>query len=155
MPRYKARFDPSGRRCPPYGDKQTARLPEYTAGRTQQSAARARVSGVQSKCKRTFFWGGWQKIVAQIRGVFRKIIIYYPPGGQISAPEHLFTPNFCLHTVTTGSGFRNFGNSLRNFHLLTEIYPMVPFPSSLGVGISDYTPTPLRWAPLTRARPRA
>ena len=30
-------------------------------------AASARVCGVQPKCKPTFFWGGWQKIVAQIR----------------------------------------------------------------------------------------
>jgi hypothetical protein len=113
--------------------------------------ASARVSGVQSKCKRTFFWRGWQKIVAQIRGVFRKIIIYYPFWGQNLAPKHIFTPIFRLHTVTTGSGLRTYGYFLRTFHVPTEIYPMVPFPPSLGVGVSDYTSTPLRWTPLTRA----
>ena len=85
-------------------------------------SARARVSGVQPKCKLTFFWGGWQKIVAQIRGVFRKTIIYYPPGGRIFAQNQLFTPFFRLHTVTTGSGDRVYGYFLRVFHLLIEIY---------------------------------
>ena len=94
---------------------------------------------------------GWQKIVAQIRGVFRKIFIYYPLWGQNLAPKHVFTPNFRLHTVTTGSGFRTFRNSFRTFHLLTEIYPLVPFPPSLSAVVSDYTSTPLRWTPLTRA----
>ena len=73
----------------------------------------------------------------------------YPPR---MARKHVFTPTFCLHTVTTGSDFRNFGNSLRNFHLLIEICPLVPFPPSLGAMVSDYTSTPLRWTPLTRVR---
>ena len=60
--------------------------------------------------------------MAQIRGVFQKIIIYYPPGGQIFAQNQLFTPIFRLHTVTTGSGYQPFGYFLQPFHLLIEIY---------------------------------
>ena len=81
----------------------------------------------------------------------RKIIICYPLSRQILAQKHVFTPIFRLHTVTTGSGFRNFRNSLRNFHLLTEIYSMVPFPPSLRVGFSRYTSGLVRWTPPTRA----
>ena len=87
----------------------------------------------------------------QIRGAFRKIFIYYPLWGKNLALKHVFTPNFCLHTVTTGSGLLTFDCPLLTFHLLTEIYPMVPFPPSLGAVVSDYTSTPLRWTPLTRA----
>ena len=58
------------------------------------SLASARVCGVQPKCKPTFFWGGWQKIVAQIRGVFRKIITNTPLGGQNLAQNGVFTPRF-------------------------------------------------------------
>ena len=32
----------------------------------------AEVRGLHSTCNLTFFWAGWQKIVAQIRGVFLK-----------------------------------------------------------------------------------
>ena len=63
--------------------------------------ASARVCGVQPKCKPTFFWGGWQKIVAQIRGVFRKMITNTPPGGQNLAQNGVFTPRFRLHTGVT------------------------------------------------------
>ena len=63
--------------------------------------ASARVGGVQPKCKPTFFWGGWQKIVAQIRGVFRKMITNTPPGGQNLAQNGVFTPRFRLHTGVT------------------------------------------------------
>ena len=98
-------------------------------------------------CNLTFFSGGWQKIVAQIRGVFRKMFIYYSPGGRNLAPKHLFTPIFRLHTVTAGFGDRPFGYFLRPFHVFTEIYPLVPFPPSVREGVSDYTRTSLRWAP--------
>ena len=69
----------------------------------------------------------------------------YPPGRR--ARKHVFTPAFRLHTVVAGSDLRNFGNSLRNFHLLTEIYPLVPFPPSVHEGFSDYRRTSLRWGP--------
>ena len=87
--------------------------------------------------------------MAQIRGVFRKIIINYPPGGQIVAPKHIFTPIFRLHTVTTGSGLRCFCSFLRCFDVLIEIYPLVPFPSSVREGVSDVTADVLRWGPVT------
>ena len=54
------------------------------------AAARA----LQLKCNLTFFRVGWQKIVAQIRGFFRKIFIYYPLWEQNLAPKHVFTPIF-------------------------------------------------------------
>lgn len=38
------------------------------------------------------------------------------------------------------------------FHLLIEIYPLVPFPPTVVEGFSDYTRTCLRWTPLTVAR---
>ena len=119
---------------------------------TASVCAPAEVRGLQLTCNLAFFWAGWQKIVAQIRGVFRKIFIYYPLWEQNLAPKHVFTPILCLHTVTTDSSLRFYGYLLRFFHLLTEIYPMVPFPPSVREGVSDYTSTPLRWTPLTSAR---
>ena len=59
-----------------------------------RSSAQAEVRGLQAPYNLTFFWAGWQKIVAQIRGVFRKMIYYYPLGAQIFAPKHVFTPIF-------------------------------------------------------------
>ena len=50
-----------------------------------------------------------------------------------------------------GSDFRTFGYFLRTFHLLIEIYPMVPFPSSVRVGFLGYTRTLVRCTPVTRA----
>ena len=44
--------------------------------------APARVRGSQVKCDLTFSAPGWQKIVAQIRGVFRKRNTDTPPRGQ-------------------------------------------------------------------------
>ena len=111
--------------------------------------ASARVCGVQPNCKPTFFWGGWQKIVAQIRGVFRKTILTTPPGG-LKKSSHLFfvfTPSPRV-LVTRVFGF---GYFLRPFHLLIEIYPLVPFPPTVGKGFSDYTRTSLQWTPLTVA----
>ena len=113
---------------------------------------RATVRGVRSPCNLTFSAAGWQKIVAQIRGVFRKIITHPPPGGRILAQNHVFTPIFCLHTVTKVCGYRPFGYFLRPFHLLIEIYPLVPFPPSVRERVSDYTRTSLQWTPLTVAR---
>ena len=113
--------------------------------------APAGVTGHQSTCNLTFFWGGWQKIVAQIRGVFRKIIIYYPPEGRILARNHVFTPIFRLHTVTTGSGERLYGYFLRLYHLLIEMYPLVPFPPSGRERVSECTRATLLWTPLTPA----
>ena len=55
----------------------------------------AMVRGVWSPCNLTLFRGGWQKIVAQIRGVFRKMIPDYPPGGLKNTFSHtvfVFTP---------------------------------------------------------------
>ena len=54
------------------------------------------------------------------------MFIYYPPRGQNLAPKHLFTPIFCLPTVTTGSGDMPFGYLLLPFHVFTEIYPLIP-----------------------------
>ena len=60
---------------------------------------------------------------------------YYPPGGEIWPPKPLFmplfTPIFRLHAVTAGSGDRDFGYFLRDFHVLIDIYPLVPFPPSV------------------------
>ena len=75
-----------------------------------------------------------------------------PPGGRILPPNQVFTPIFRLHTVTTGSGDRPFGCFLRPFHLLIEIYPMVPFPPSVRLGVSDVRADVLRWGPVTSAR---
>ena len=66
--------------------------------------------------------------------------------------NRLFTPFFCIHTITAARGLRCFARLLRCFHLLTEIYPMVPFPPSVREGVSDYTSTSLRWMPMTSAR---
>ena len=118
-------------------------------------SVRATVRGVSSPCNLTFSGTAWQKIVAQIRGVFRKIITHYPPGGRILARNYVFTPTFCLHTVTTGSGDMPFGYFLMTFHVLIEIYPLVPFPPSVRERVSDYTRTSLQWTPLTVARTSA
>ena len=64
-------------------------------GSLPYALARAQVRGLKPMCNLTFFWGGWQKIVAQIRGVFRKIILTTPPGGlenTFSHPLFVFTP---------------------------------------------------------------
>ena len=63
--------------------------------------ASAEVMGPQSTSHHSSFWGGWQKIVAQIRGVFRKMITNTPPGGQNLAQNGVFTPRFRLHTGVT------------------------------------------------------
>ena len=68
------------------------------------------------------------------------------------ARNYVFTPTFCLHTVTTGSGDMPFGYFLMTFHVLIEIYPLVPFPPSVRERVSDYTRTSLQWTPLTVAR---
>ena len=112
--------------------------------------ASARVGGVQQRCNVTFFRGGWQKIVAQIRGVFRKTITNTPPGGQNLAQNGVFTPRVCLHSGSTGSNFRSFGYFLRSFLLLIEIYPLVPSPPSVRLGFSRYTPDP---CPVDAANP--
>ena len=62
-------------------------------------AVRATVRGVRSPCNLTFSAAGWQKIVAQIRGVFRKIITHPPLEGgfwpkiTFSHPFFVFTPS--------------------------------------------------------------
>ena len=61
-------------------------------------------------------------------------------------------PIFRLHAVTAGFGDRLFGYFFRLFYVLTEIYPLVPFPPSVCEGVSDYTRTSLRWTPGTSAR---
>ena len=68
------------------------------------------------------------------------------------APKHFFTPFFRVHTFTTGSGDRDYGYFLRDFHVLIEIYPLVPFSSSVCEGMSDVTADVLRWGPVTSAR---
>ena len=68
--------------------------------------------------------------------------------------KHAFTPIFCLHTVTTGSGEGLFGYLLRLFHVLIEIYPLVPFPPSIREGVSDVTADVLRRGPVTPAEAR-
>ena len=113
----------------------------------------AQVTGPHSGCNLTSLGGGWQKIVAQIRGVFRKMITHYPPGGRILAQNQVFTPIFRLHTVTTGSGDRLYGYFLRLFHVLIEIYPLVPFPPSVHKGFSVYTSRVSGWGPMTPAGP--
>ena len=61
--------------------------------------ARAEVRGVNTLCNLTFFSAGWQKIVAQIRGVFRKKLFTTPFGSKIwpqntsSHPIFVFTPS--------------------------------------------------------------
>ena len=80
--------------------------------------------------------------MGQIRGVFGifgKNQSYTSPGGGFLRPKCIFTPLSRLHTVTTGSGEGPFGYSLRPFHVLIEIYPVVPFPPSVREGVSDVT----------------
>ena len=79
------------------------------------------------------------------------MITHYHSGGRILAQNQVFTPIFRLHAVTTGSGDRPFGCFLRPFHLLIEIYPLVPFPSAVCKGVSDVTADVLRWGPVTSA----
>ena len=66
-------------------------------------------------------------------------------------PKRIFTPLSRLHTITTGSGDMPFGYSLLPFHVLIEIYPLVPFPPSVRQGVSDVTAVALRWGPVTSA----
>ena len=73
------------------------------------------------------------------------------------ARKWVFTPIFCLNTVTTGSDVPDFFSFLPDFHLLIEIYPLVPFPPSvtLTVRFSRVThlgPGLVRRTPLTRVR---
>ena len=84
-------------------------------------------------------WGGAKKEWPK-SDEFSKIIINYPPRGHFLPSKHAFTPIRCLHTVTTGSGGSGeglFGYLLRLFHVLIEIYPLVPFPPSVREGMSD------------------
>ena len=74
-----------------------------------------------------------------------------PTWGQNLARKWVFTPIFCLHTVTTGSGDPTFGYFLQTFHVLIEIYPLVPFPPSVCDGVSDVTADVLRCGPVTSA----
>ena len=50
----------------------------------------------------------------------------HPPG---RAQKHIFTPVFRLHTVTTSSGVTDYGYFFMDYHVLTESYPLVPFPA--------------------------
>ena len=90
--------------------------------------------------------------MAQIRGVFRKTIIDTSSGGHFWPVKRVFTPMFRLHTFTTACGLLTYACSLLTFHVLIEIYPLVSFPPSEGVGFSDYMLTLLLWTPLTGAR---
>ena len=112
----------------------------------------AEVRSLQSGCKLTFFLGRVAKNSGPNPRSFPENNADYPPRW---AQKHVFTPNFRLRTVTTGSGLLTFDCSLLTFHLLTEIYPMVPSSPSVREGVSDYTSTPLRWTPLTSARATA
>ena len=67
------------------------------------------------------------------------------------AQNQLFTPIFCLQTVTTGSGYQPFGYFLQPFYALIEIYPLIPFPPSVRLGVSDVRADVLRWGPVTSA----
>ena len=98
------------------------------------------------------FCGGMPKNSGPNPRSFPKNNYQLPPRGQIVAPKHIFTPIFRLHTVTTGFGDRPFGYFLRPFHVFTEIYPLVPFPSSVREGVSDVTADVLRWGAMTSAR---
>ena len=112
----------------------------------------AKVTPPQSMCNLTLFWAGWQKIVAQIRGVFRKTNITTPLGGQNLGLKAGLHNKFYLHTVTTGSRPEMpFGYFLLPFHVLIEIYLLVPFPPPVCEGFSDFTRTSLRWGPVTLA----
>ena len=44
-----------------------------------------------------------------------------------------------------------FGNFLMRFHVLIEIYPVVPYPPSVREGVSDVTVRVLRWGGMTSA----
>ena len=56
-----------------------------------------------------------------------------------------------LHTVTKVCGDMTFGYFLLTFHVLIEIYPLVPFPPSVRQGVSDVTADVLRRRPMTSA----
>ena len=62
------------------------------------------------------------------------MIIYYPP----RAGKHIFTPTFCLHTITAARGLQRFARLFQRFHPLTEIYPLISFSPSVHYGFSDY-----------------
>ena len=94
---------------------------------------------------------------------FPKNVYLLPPRGAKLGPqnENLFTPRptFRLHavSVTAGSGYRDFGYFLRDFHVLNEIYPAILFPAlrtsprfSLGFSVD----CPILLGPLTAARAR-
>ena len=49
------------------------------------------------------------------------------------------------------SSDRVYGYFLRDFHVLIEIYPLVPFPPSVCEVLSDYTPRVRGWGPVTSA----
>ena len=78
---------------------------------------------------------------------FPKNVYLLPPWGAKLGPKNLLTPIFRLHAVTAGSGDRDFGYFLRDFHVLIEIYPLVAFPPSVREGVSDVTADALRWGP--------
>ena len=63
-------------------------------------------------------------------------------------PQNAYSYRFC---VTKVSGYILFGYFLILFHVLIEIYLLVPFPPSVREGFSDYTRTSLRWGPVTSA----
>ena len=117
--------------------------------KTEQTCC-SRGQGAPVNVQSDFFLGRMAKNSGPNPRSFPKNIIYYP---SWRAGKHIFTPIFRLHTVTTDSGDRRFGYFLRRFHVLIDIYPLVPFPPSLCEGVSDYTRTSLRRQPVTSATP--
>ena len=56
-----------------------------------------------------------------------------------------------LHTVTKVCDDQPFGYFLQPFHLLIEIYPLVPFPPSVCEEEPVYTSRVRGWGPVTSA----
>ena len=66
--------------------------------------------------------------------------------------QNLFiTYEIHLHTVTKVCGDMRFSYFLMSFHVIIEIYPLVPFPPSICKGMSDVTADVLRWRTVTSA----
>ena len=69
-------------------------------------------------------------------------------------PDYIILCIILYYVLSHPGGHQDYGFFYQVFHVLIEIYPLVPSPPSLGEGFSDYTRTSLdlRWGPVTSAR---
>ena len=79
--------------------------------------------GPQSGCNLTFLGEDGKKQWPKSEEFSEKSLLTTPSLG----PETRLHTHFCLHTGTTGCGVTAYGSVFMVYHLIIEIYPLVPF----------------------------